>query len=70
MHLHEQSQRITHFGINVLCLDLISSLLNHCLFHKSLAKIVHILEISSEETMYIGYQPWEEGAGIKVNFIK
>ena len=61
MHFHDQSQKMTYFVNNVLCLDFIGSPQNHCLFHKSLAKIVHSLEIISKETVYIGYQPWEEG---------
>ena len=49
MSLHNQSQKITHFGNNVFCLDFINPLQNHCLFHKSLAKIVHVLELFAKK---------------------
>ena len=43
--LHDQLQKITHFGNNVLCIDFIDLLQNLCLFQQPLAKIVHILEV-------------------------
>ena len=68
MHLHDQSQKISHFGKNVLYVNFIKSPQNYCLFHKSLAKIVHILEIINKEIVYIGLQPWKKGRGkTKVN---
>ena len=47
-------KKITHFGNNVLSLDFISSLQNHCLFHQSPVEIVHILENTCKEIVYIG----------------
>ena len=53
----------------VLCLDFIGSLQNYWLFHKSLAKIVHVFEIICKKNVYVGYQPWEEVRETTVNFI-
>ena len=50
---------ITHFGNNVLCLNFIEPPQNHCLFHQSPVKVVHILEITHKEIVYIWYQSWE-----------
>ena len=53
-------KKIAHYGDNVLCLDFIDPLQNHCFFHQSPAKIMHILEITFKEIMYIQYQTWED----------
>ena len=44
---------------NALCLDFINPQQNHCLFYQSPANIMHILEITCKEIVYIGYQSWE-----------
>ena len=55
MYLQDQSQKINHFKNNVLCLDFIDPLAKHCLFHQSLTKVVHTLEITPvAETMQHG----------------
>ena len=41
MYLHDQSNKLTHFENNVLSLDFINPLQDHCLFYQSLAKRVH-----------------------------
>ena len=51
-------KKITFFGNNVPCMDFIEPLQNHCLFRQSSAKIVHILEITCKESIYIEYQSW------------
>ena len=56
MHLHDQSQKIIHFGNNVLCFNFIYPLQNLCLFYQSPAKVVHILKITYKEIMHIRYQ--------------
>ena len=49
------------------CFDFIKSLQNHCLFHQSPAKMVHILEISYKEIVYVGYQSWGKNNQLGVN---
>ena len=61
MYLHDQSQKTTYFGNNVLYLNFIDPLQN-CFFHPSPTKIVHILEITCKEIVYIGYQSWEDAS--------
>ena len=51
-------KKIFHLGNYVLYLDFIDPPQNHCLFHQSSAKIVHILEITYKEIIYIGYMSW------------
>ena len=53
MYLYDQSQKITHYGSNLLCLDFIDPPQYYCLFHQSRTKIVHSLEITCKEIVYI-----------------
>ena len=55
MYLHDQSQKIDHFG-SIMCLDFMNPSQNLCLFQKSPINILHILEITCKEIVYIGYQ--------------
>ena len=48
-------------GNNVLCLGFIDPLQNHCLLFQSPAKIVHIIEITCKEIMFIECQSWGGG---------
>ena len=49
MCLYDQSQKITHYGSNVLCLDFIDPAQYYCLFHQSPTKIMHSLEITCKK---------------------
>ena len=70
MYLIDQSQKITHFGNNVLYLVVIDPPENHCVFHQSLAKVVvHILEITCKEIAHIGYQSWGRGCYIYIFWV-
>ena len=71
MDLHGRSQKITYFGNNVLCLDFIDSPQNHCLFHQSPSKIIHIVGSTCKKIVKIGYQSRGEsvsaGCEISIN---
>ena len=68
MYLHDQSQKIAHFASNVLFLDFIDSPQNHCPFHLSPANIVHILEKTFKEILYIKYPSWKQKISWDVKF--
>ena len=65
MYLHDQSQKITHFENNVVCLDFIDPLKNYP-FHQSPSKTVHILEIGCKEILCIEY--YSCGRDIYISF--
>ena len=56
MHLFYQSQKIFHFGNNVLHFDFVNHPQSHSLFYQSHANVVHILKVTCKEIVYIaGY---------------